>query len=66
LPTLRPISKDYAESLGFDRHIILGWGYSQAILASGWCRDMQSDDWRIFLTCAETLDDLLTQTGYKL
>lgn len=46
----------FAEMLEFDKQIILSWAYSQAILASVWCLDMRSDDWRVFLTCAEALD----------
>lgn len=48
----------FAETLGFDRRIILGWGYAQAILACVWCINMKSDDWRIFIKCAEALDKL--------
>ncbi len=46
----------FVEMLGFDRQVITGWGYAQAILASVWCIDMKSDDWRVFLKCAETLE----------
>ncbi|WP_165474781.1 hypothetical protein [Legionella nagasakiensis] len=49
----------FAEILGFDRQIITGWGYSQAILASVWCLDMKSDDWGVFLACAEVLNDFI-------
>lgn len=49
----------FSEILGFDRQAIMGWGYSQAILASIWCLDIKSEDWRVFLKCAEVLNDLL-------
>lgn len=69
-PNLKKIMADridiFAEILGFDRQIIIGWGYSQAILASVWCLDMKSDDWGIFLACAEALNDLLIQSDYNL
>lgn len=54
----------FAEKLGFDRQVIIRWGYAQAILASVWCIDMKSDDWRVFLKCAETLGKL-TQSRIK-
>ncbi len=49
----------FAEMLGFDRQVITGWGYAQAILASAWCIDVQSEDWRVFLSCANILLKLL-------
>jgi len=48
----------FSETLGFDKQVIIGWGFSQAILASVWCMDMKSKDWRIFLTCADALFEL--------
>ncbi|WP_065238416.1 aminoglycoside phosphotransferase family protein [Legionella spiritensis] len=62
-PNLKKIMADridiFAEILSFDRQIIIGWGYSQAILAGVWCLDMKSDDWDIFLKCAEVLNDFI-------
>lgn len=63
MPNLKKIMADridiFAEVLGFDRQTIIGWGYSQAILAGVWCIDMKSDDWDIFLKCAEVLHDFI-------
>jgi len=62
-PDLKPILASrvdvFAEMLGYDRQVIISWGYAQAILASVWCIDMKSDDWRVFLSCANTLFKLL-------
>ena len=43
------------EMLGFDRQKIMGWGFSQAILAAVWSVDGHSDEWQHFLKCAEIL-----------
>jgi len=55
----------FVEMLGFDRQVVTGWGYAQAILAGVWCIDMKSDDWRVFLKCVEALEKL-TQSRIKL
>lgn len=49
----------FTDILGFDRQVIIAWGYVQAILAGVWCIDMKSEDWRVFLSCANALFKLL-------
>lgn len=48
----------FSEVLGFDRHKIIGWAFSQAVLAAVWGVDANSDDWEIFAACALALEEL--------
>lgn len=48
-----------SEILHYDRKEIIAWGFAQAVLASVWSIDMKSQEWHLFLKCAETLFDLM-------
>lgn len=49
----------FTDILGYDRHKIIAWGFAQAVLAAVWSVDGNSDDWQVFLSCANVLSDLI-------
>ncbi len=43
------------ELLTFDRQKVIGWGFSQAVLAATWCVGSKAEEWKLFMRCAEVL-----------
>lgn len=48
-----------AETLGFDRGRIAGWGLAQAVLSACWSYDDHSGGWEPAIACAEILERVL-------
>jgi streptomycin 6-kinase len=46
----------FAELLNFDKSRISAWGFAQAVLAAVWALDEKTNDWEIFLKCAEAMN----------
>ena len=48
-----------ADELGFDRGRIVGWAYSQAVLAAVWSIEEGANDWKGWLAWSREISPLL-------
>jgi streptomycin 6-kinase len=47
------------EELGFERSRVIGWAYSQNVLAAVWSLEEGTDDWKVWLAWADEIAKLL-------
>jgi len=48
----------FCEMLGFDKQAVISWAFAQAALSAVWAVDSGSDNYKVFLVCAEALYEL--------
>ena len=48
-----------SEQLAFDQQRLMAWSFSQAVLAAIWGLDGKSNDWHLFIKCAEALSEIM-------